>query len=292
MKRNILQSIYMEFRKNSHIKRLRKKQACRREEIIQYIENNLPEYEKKDILDFLHIYNFEMIPYLFREKYDETEIELKYDKDRNLYYTDWHGKQMYWKKNVSPNKIKEAVNNLLIEQDENSPHKYFFRSIQKDTVVADFGAAEGCFVLDIIDKIEKAYLFECDPDWIEALKATFSPWEDKIIIVNKFIGDKDDNTTITIDTFFADAKLDYVKADIEGAETAMLCGGEKTFANKVQTVEVCAYHNPTDEGAIQALLQNYGYECNHSKGYVFFDVAGEPPKHCLRRGIVLGEKNI
>ena len=74
----------------------------------------------------------------------------------------------------------------------------------KGETLLDIGAAEAVFTLDTIDYIDRAYLFECDEAWIEALEATFAPWNDKIMIVRKYVSDVDDDNNITLDTFFQD----------------------------------------------------------------------------------------
>ena len=90
----------------------------------------------------------------------------------------------------------------------------------KGETLLDIGAAEAVFTLDTIDYIDRAYLFECDEAWIEALEATFAPWNDKIMIVRKYVSDVDDDNNITLDTFFQDEgrPIDnlFLKMDIEG----------------------------------------------------------------------------
>lgn len=93
---------------------------------------------------------------------------------------------------------------LLLEQDEESPHRYIKsnRIPDSNTIFADLGAAEGFLALDFIDKVKKIYLFECDPDWIEALKMTFGPWENKVEIVNRYVSDVTSEKTVSLDDFF------------------------------------------------------------------------------------------
>ena len=86
----------------------------------------------------------------------------------------------------------------------NSPHRYLTESftIGQNDVLADIGAAEGNFSLAVIEKVKKIYIFEYDQEWIEALRATFAPWSDKVEIINKFVSDKNDEYHIRFDTFF------------------------------------------------------------------------------------------
>ena len=182
---------------------------------------------------FFESHCFEMIPYFWIDDSHYYDIEVFYDKDKKLYYVNWNGRRMYWKKGIRPLIIKKCVHALMQEQDSRSPHKYIIDDSIDGAYLADFGAAEGCFALDVIERVKHIYLFECDDNWIEALQATFAPWIDKVTIVNKYIGKNTDDMTTTIDEYFADKPLDYVKADIEGAEIDMLRGGVKSFSNKI-----------------------------------------------------------
>lgn len=286
--------LYKKIKQKLHDKRIWRKQAKRRQEIVTFLQNSdINDNDKKELLKFFSSSCFEMVPYLFRKKYDFEKVDVTYDAEAKMHYVLWHEKKMYWKRNISVKEIQKAVNNLFIEQDENSPHKYFAgqKYSLKNSAVADFGAAEGCFGLDVVEEAERVYLFEADPEWIEALERTFAPWKNKIEIVSKFIGGEDKDETITVDRFFKDKNLDYVKADIEGAEVAMLQGGKYTFKSKVKAAEICAYHNVGDEEKIQNLLEQYGFSCLKSKGYLFFDAGNEPIPNCFRKGIIFGKKN-
>ena len=191
----------------------------------------------------------------------------------------------------------------MYEQDEESPHRYLFqnRMPQKDCVIADIGAAEGIFALDVIQYGKKIYLFECDQEWIEALRLTFAEEikNGKAEIVDAFIGAEDDaaKKTLTLDTFFKDKQLDYVKADIEGAEEAMLAGGEMTFTQKVQDVLLCCYHTQNAESMFKTYLYEKGFnhiEVNQkwmiwSHQLVLFKKPLEKPY--LRRGVLFASKS-
>lgn len=59
--------------------------------------------------------------------------------------------------------------------------------------------AEGNFALSVIDKVKKMDFFESDPDWIEALNYTFAPYMDKVMLVNKYLFNFEDASTVSID---------------------------------------------------------------------------------------------
>ena len=69
-------------------------------------------------------------------------------------------------------------------------------------VVANIGAAEGFFSLDVVERVRHVYLSESAPDWMKVLRATFLPYKDKIMIVTMFVGNRADDNFITLDEFF------------------------------------------------------------------------------------------
>lgn len=142
---------------------------------------------------------------------------------------------------------------LCYEQSETSAHKYFDDDfdIHTNDIIADIGCAEALITLDYIDIIEHAYLFECNENRIEALKKTFEPWKNKVTIVNKFVGEKDINDVISLDTFFKDKQIDLIKMDIEGNEIKALLGAQNLIkGDKPLKFAVCAYHEHDDEDNI------------------------------------------
>ena len=138
--------------------------------------------EQKEVLKFLESNKVRIFPYPFHDNYSPDSIEVIYDQEKNMRYVLQEGKRLYFKRRWSGKKIQKAYCELMREQDLNSPHRYLTDSftIGNEDVLADIGAAEGNFSLAVIDKIHKVYLFEYDNEWIEALKATFAPWRDKV----------------------------------------------------------------------------------------------------------------
>ena len=273
-------------------------QRTERECLLKYIDTadmedseDLKAMFSQNRLDRLPVY-----PYMWARESNFPVPEVYFDESRHLHYVDWNGKKLYWKRDTSKETVADIVRFLKIEQHEKSPHRYEMPEYLSGGVVADIGTADGCFALDIIDRARYVYLFECDEAWMEALEATFAPWKDKVFIVNKFVGAGNGGDYVTLDTFFSDKSLDFIKADIEGAEMDMLSFGEDTLRRKVRGVNVCLYHRATDEENILGLLHTYGYTCNVNPGHMFFyktDIVGqhcENPKEWLRRGVVRAER--
>ena len=159
---------------------------------------------------------------------------------------------------------------------------------------------EGIFTLDVIGTVGKAYLFECDDGWIDALKLTFTEEiaAGKVEIVRAFVGDYDDSrqNIISLDTFFADKSLDYVKADIEGAEEKMLSGGRRVFENNVGACLLACYHRQNAENHFRNYFSEVDFahiEVNARKMVWWhqYDVLGKNlKKPYLRNGVIFAEK--
>jgi FkbM family methyltransferase len=61
----------------------------------------------------------------------------------------------------------------------------------------------------------------------------------------------------TLDTFAASEKLekiDFIKADIEGAERDMLCGAKEVLKKFAPKLAVCTYHLPDDPQVLERLI--------------------------------------
>jgi hypothetical protein len=255
-------------------------------------ENMVLRWLEKNIFSSILNRNYIVFPYAFTQKYNKNQVKVLFNDLLKRRYVIIDNKKMYFKKNMSEGSIKKYVNQILLEQDSMSPHKYSIdKTSVKNKVVADLGAAEGIFALSIIEDVKKIYLFECDNDWIEALNLTFEPWKERVVIVNKFVSNINSENKITVDEYFKDKNIDLIKADIEGSEVAMLEGGRKTFKYKVSEVLLCAYHKATDEQDIKRLLREYGYDYRMSNGYMIFIYDDKLNAPYLRRGMVYG-KNI
>lgn len=256
---------------------------------------NSENVEYKQVGLFLRKNGLQMFPYPFAKEYNPSKVNVYYDNQKGMHFVLINDKKMYLKKGMLLSKIKTLVNSLLIEQDHNSPHVYLTETfdIDEDSVIYDVGTAEGIFTLWNIEKVRKAYLFETDESWIEALNATFEPYKDKITIVNKFVGNEDSLTKnlIRLDTFAEDnLEPNFIKADIEGAEIAMLKGSEKILKSKNNLkLSVCTYHNESDAQRIQQILEDQGLVAHFSDGFMFcYNVPIAAPY--LRKGLIRATK--
>jgi hypothetical protein len=253
-----------------------------------------PSTELKTVLDYLRTNPIAVFPYSFQNKYNPETIEVFKDSQKGLCYVMLEGKKLYFKRRWSKKRIQHSFNELTREQDPQSPHRYLndqFK-IEDGEVLVDIGVAEGNFALGAVEKASKLILFETDKEWIEALNATFEPWKDKVVIVNKFVSDVTNNTNTTLDDYIAaDEKISFLKIDVDGAESLLLSGCKRILADqKPLKIALCTYHKNDDEKEFKALLSQNGFETSHSNGFMLFYYDKKMKAPYLRRGLIRGVK--
>ncbi len=230
-------------------------------------------------------------PYEWTEEYNQNDIEVCFDKDRKMPYIREDNNRLYFPSRYPPKYIQKYFNTLRIEQDPRSAHYYFDR---KDTAIGnsvfcDVGGAEGYISLRVAPLVRKLIIFECDQDWIRALHATFEPWKEKTVIINKYASSHTGGKEIRIDDVVKDEKRVVLKLDVEGMEADALYGASRTLEQPDTKVFVCSYHKEEDEKELTELLLSYGFQIQKSKGYMFYGLGGEAG---FRRGIVRGKVKI
>jgi hypothetical protein len=263
-------------------------------------ECQLPDKDRTAMTGFLSRNLITQISYPFVKKYHYRKVKPAYDAENAMYYVLHHGKRLYFKRSWNKRKICRMYNELCAEQDLASPHSYWKFPVQylPDDVAVDAGAAEGIWALDVVEKIKTLYVFECDEEWIEALKVTFSPWKEKVTIVSARIADNSNRFGDTsLDDFFPDENISptIIKADIEGNEILMLKGAPVMFSKYIREAILCAYHNTEDCEILSEMMKQFGFKTEHSEGYMF-SIYSEPNFCCkdvskiIRRGLVRGLK--
>lgn len=238
----------------------------------------------------LEIFNYDFI-----ENYDDFNIEVEFDEKTEMFYVMHQGHPMYFSKAYkNACEVKWYYKSVVIEQDENSPHRYLSDDfcVEAGDVVIDAGVAEGNFALDVIDKVSKIYLIESDSGWVEALKVTFADYMDKVVIINKMLSDYDGEETLCLDSVALEA-IDFIKMDIEGCEAEALTRMEQLVKRSPNLkVAACCYHYEYDEKMILDILRGYGMDASVKDGYMWYPV-GDFQKYYnpkLRHGIVRGQK--
>lgn len=244
-------------------------------ELLEYYNNiNIDKIELKEIINYIENHPLEVFNYEFYKNYRMVTIEVMYDIENKMFYVDFMNNKMYFKRSLdTKEKVEKYYRFLLAEQDKKSPHCYFNfdLNITKDSIVVDAGVAEGNFALSIIDKVKKLILIEIDEEWIEALKITFAPWKEKVTIINKYLSDVSNETSITLDDINKTDYINLVKLDIEGYEIRALAGA-KNLLLKQESFQLisCCYHYQNEENELKELLKLYFDKVEVSKGYMFF----------------------
>ena len=251
------------------------------------------------------------------EKYFTRKLKIKKDPTTDLFYVLLDdGKKLFYKRGMNESSINHSFNSVSFEQDYASPHRYLtcdqhfvgvLRSgvkhvgsreedsfgVAESGIVIDVGAAEGNFALSVIEKASKVYIIESDAAWCEALKHTFSPYKEKVEIIQKYLSDVSDDNNITLNDLikkYGINKIDFLKMDIEGYEKQALQGGlgedNASFAD-INKMAICTYHNPQDDREISNFVSQYGYKTQLTNGYIYFPDSNPPP---IRKAVLRAHK--
>lgn len=214
---------------------------------------------------------------------EPTPVTSGFDKDVGLAYVLHNGKKLF----LDTRDVSSAARNYQhIIDDEGltgcgkrtkSPHCYTKKGfeIENGDVILDVGCAEALVALDNIDKVQKAYLFECDKRWIKALQATFAPYTDKTILVQKLVGDGT-RGSITLSSAILEGKDTpfFIKMDIEGFERFVIQSSLDFLRNHKVKLSCCVYHRQDDDVVIEKMLKDIGYRTEFSDGFMLPDVNG------------------
>jgi hypothetical protein len=250
---------------------------------LKKLKNNIGTKQESQYIAKIRL--LEPIPYPWTKEYHARQF--KFHKDQRGYFCTVEGEKIYFPERYAVDATSsEQLCALMIEQDKRSPHQYFSENVQvnEGDVVFDIGAAEGLITLLNIKKIKKAYLFECDSEWIDELRKTFEPYANKVEIINKFVAGTNDETHTTLDAYIDKHKEDSIllKMDIEGMETEVLHQGlVKNMGAANLKFACCTYNKEDDADVMEKIFTEYGYHTEFSDGYILF---GENPS--FRKGII------
>lgn len=151
-------------------------------------------------------------------------------------------------------------------------------------IVLDCGANLGTFSAYAASKGCRCYAFEPTPELQPVLEEYAEMYPGKITPVNSAVSDRDGTAilhisnyscganslmdrvkseqditvpTITVDSFVEQnglSSVDFIKADIEGAERLMLLGAQKTLAQLSPKLSLCTYHFSDDKEVLTRLI--------------------------------------
>lgn len=261
-------------------------------EILRYYEENpTADTDMLAALDFLKYYGYAvLIPLRFIEEYDWRRLRAGKDDDGFPYVMLPSGKRLYMPKHLSMRQAKIGVNHLLTEQDGRSPHCYLTETfnVDENDVLADVGCAEGYLALDVVERVKHIYLFESEPEWIQALNRTFEPWKEKVTIVQTFVTDHDGDGCVSLDSVFEleGVRPTFVKLDVEGGEMDVFRGMHGLLESRTpMKIAACTYHLPEAHGEISAFLESHRFVYETSRGVMFSRIGGVKPPY-FRKGLV------
>lgn len=177
--------------------------------------------------------------------------------------------------------------------------------ISRNDIVLDCGANIGLFSAIAATKNAKVYAFEPTPKTIEVLNETVNLYNGKIEICKYALSDyvgkarfyiSDENVSnslyerhidtkeyidvdvTTVDEFVKSnniKRVDFIKADIEGAERYMLRGAEKTLKKYAPKLSICTYHLKDDPEVLEEIIRKANPEYTiikkRKKIYAFVD---------------------
>lgn len=253
---------------------------------------NTEDVEIKQILKYLETNEVSVYNQYVKEG---KEIHTVYwDCIDNLPYIWFEDKKMYFPYDYKFQEYegKKVVKDINCEQQLSSPHLYIKDDIkiERGDVIVDAGVQEGNFSLRYIEKVSKAYLFECSEYWIRPLQKTFEKFKDKVILSNTFLGRFSGGKYSNLDSVVK-GRLDFLKMDVEGAEVESLLGAKNILINNNVKCSICSYHKRGDEEIIKDILSVYGYRTKTSSGYMFFYLDENIYSNLdFRRGIVYAKK--
>ena len=289
----------LKYKLNSSIKVFlfnREKEKKRKEILSFYAKNPPKDEETKAALNYLKKHPLSNFYGDFQKQYCADVIEVYTDNENGLKYVIEDNKRLYFKKSHNKTTIQLIYNQLRIEQDSESTHCYTDEhfSVTKETILADVGCAEGYFSFQHIENLKKVYLFESDPEWIEALEATFKPWKQKVELVRKFVSNKTNDNEINLDTFFRGSKEtpNFYKIDVEGAEESVIKGMKGLLEKPPLHIALCTYHNAEDLENFTRFFEENKFNVYPNPGLMIFmnDLQNMQPPY-FRTGLIKATKH-
>lgn len=181
--------------------------------------------------------------------------------------------------------LQEYVFGEAVTPFNEGPYEWGEVTLREGDVVFDCGANIGIFTAYAAQKAQggQVYAFEPYERAARQLKKNTSRYanvniveralSDKAETVSMSVGDQLGNSSIismmgdkyiTVETDTIDhimkeygiGKLDFIKADIEGAEREMLWGARESISRFKPRISICTYHLKDDREMLEAIIKN------------------------------------
>ncbi|TDQ19591.1 hypothetical protein DFQ04_1414 [Algoriphagus boseongensis] len=241
--------------------------------------------------NFISQNGLKIFPYPFQFQYIKDAIELGYEEGYPFF--NYKGSNLYLPNSMSAEKAKGYANEVLMEQDERSPHVYQtpLFSLDQEDILLDIGCGDANFSLESIEKVKKVFLFEADPKWVVPIQKTFKNWKEKVLFFNKRVGvDADSIDLVTLEEL--ESQNLFFKIDVDGAEREVLKLIDPLFP-KLGSIKVaiCTYHQNADADEFEAWFKSRGFETSFGKGYMLFHPDRKIKKPFFRPGVLFAYRN-
>lgn len=201
-------------------------------------------------------------PYSYKAKaiIDKTD----YINDYIILHLKGYDTPLYYPKGMSLKSLRQVIVESFYKDNW---HYYQIEEtmVGPDDIVVDCGAAEGLFSLIAASVCKKVYAIEPLPKFIEALKLTFSNFDNVEIIPcavsskagEAFISETDISSSLTkykngyqirvetMDSLFfqKDIQVSYIKADLEGYDFEAIKGAKNIISKYCPKIAITTYHN-------------------------------------------------
>jgi FkbM family methyltransferase len=166
-------------------------------------------------------------------------------------------------------------------------------AVQEGDVVVDCGTAEGLWALTVVEKCGKLITIEPQETWVRCLEKTFENYckLGKVVVIPVALADRDGEALLTADDGSISARItegelttnalrrvcvrrldsllkdepriDFIKADVEGAELQILRDAKSIIKNHKPKIAVTVYHQLNDWrkilGFVRSIVPAYQY---------------------------------
>jgi FkbM family methyltransferase len=221
------------------------------------------------------------------------------------------GRTVYWPEEADPSGLK-----FSFWETYHDSHGHMFDTcgteIKQGDNVVDCGACEGLFALKAIEKgAGKVYCIEPGRRLAECLRLTFSRLPGTVEVEEFLLGAGDGEYNFsedpsnllvsgiadgpskfvypvrmrTLDSLVREKgikRIDYIKADVEGAEIELIKGAAATIAEFSPRISVAVYHTPDGAQRLTELIRSYNPRYRfRPKGIIYADGVVRPMiLHC------------
>ena len=240
--------------------------------------------------EFIAKHGLVIFPYPFQFNYDRKNIALSYSDSYPFFQ--YRGKDLYLPNTMPEVKAKAYANDILMEQDPDSPHQYTNTvfSIDQEDILLDIGCGDANFSLEHVETVKKALLFETDPKWAIPLKKTFAPWKDKVVISNKRVGFGNEEVDLSHMPELEGQSVLF-KIDVDGAEREVLKMIDPLLPKlKSAKIAICTYHQNEDADEFEKWFQSRGFQTGFGKGYMLFHPDTKIKKPFFRPGVLFATR--